>query len=103
VANVRVTFDYPTTRKSGRPLSPSDIQHVRLMLSADGGASYATVATLPPPTREYTQTELEPGSWGFRAVCVDTAGRESDPTDGSISIADETAPGAVLNLTLAVV
>jgi len=101
VANVKVTYQLPTTRKSGRPLDPADIRHVRIELSADGGANFAPVAQVVPPTLEYTQTELEPGAWVFRAVVVDTAGRESDPVSGSIDIADETPPGTVQTLTLA--
>jgi hypothetical protein len=99
MANVRVAWTLPTTRQSGKPLSPADIAGVELAQSADGGANFGVIDTLPPTTTSTLVNELEPGDWYFRGVVIDTAGRRSSPVVKSISIADTTPPGE-LSLTL---
>lgn len=101
MSNVLVKWQLPTTRESGRPINPADIAHVDLQMSADGGDQYVSVGTFGPDVLETTVTELEPGAWWFRGIVVDKAGKASSPRAASIAIADDTAPGALLDLTLA--
>jgi hypothetical protein len=102
MANVKVSWVLPTTRESGKPLAVNDIDVVTLEQSADGGANFVVIDVLPPTILETTVTDLEPGEWFFRGTVRDRAGRTSKPVVGSISIADNTAPGE-LTLTLELV
>lgn len=102
MANVKVTWALPVARESVRPLAPADIHHVRLEISADGGANYGVFWTFGASILEATVTDLEPGEWWFRGIVVDTASRQSQPVSSSITIADTTPPGPLtLSLSLA--
>ncbi len=101
MANVRITYQLPDTRQSGRPLPVSEISGVEIAQSADGGATFGVIDVLPPTTLETVVTELEPGEWFFRGVVVDTAGKRSAPKFGSIVVPDTTPPGELPVLTLA--
>jgi hypothetical protein len=101
MANVKVSWVLPTTRASGKPLAVSDIDSVLIEQSADGGANYVELATLPPSVLEVDATDLEPGDWFFRGTVFDRAGRASKPVVQSIAIADNTPPSELaLTLTL---
>ena len=100
--NVNVSWVYPTTRVSGKPLNPADIAGLELELSVDG--------TLWTPydvfTADVTSTvipELDIGLWYVRGVVVDIFGRKSAPLVGTVEVPDETAPGPLANLTLTLV
>lgn len=98
--DVKVSWVLPTTRESGKPLAAADIDRMVLEMSADGGANWIGVDEFPPAVLETTVVELEPGEWGFRGTVRDTRGRRSKPVVASIVIEDDTAPGALLSLTL---
>src|SRR5574343_711450 len=99
MANVRVTWVLPTTRESGKPLAVSDIQHVKLELSADEGTSFGAVGDFTPDVLETTVQDLDFGTWVFRATVVDTKGRVSQPALGTI-VNEDTSPPSVVNLSL---
>lgn len=104
MANVKLTWTLPTVRKpSNRPLPVDEIAGVEIAASADGGATFAVLDVLPPTVLETIVNELEPGEWFFRAVVVDKAGKRSAPKTGSILVPDESPPGEVPTLTLALV
>lgn len=103
MANVKLKWSLPTTRQSGKPLAPADIQSVELAQSADGGNSFGVIDVLPPSVLETTVNELEPGEWFFRGVVVDSAGRRSNAVVKSIVIPDTTPPGELPTLTLELV
>ena len=95
--NATVSWDLPTTRESGFPLDPADIQGVEVSLSADGGASFSVLNTVAPPETELLVPDLEIGDWAFRLVVVDTNGKRSADVDALFNVPDETAPSAVVN------
>lgn len=103
MANVRVTWTLPTTRESGKPLDPAAIQHVRVDISADGGANYAEFGAYTPDVLETVVQDLEPGDWAFRGTVVDSADRESAPKVGFITIVDASPPGALPAFDVALV
>lgn len=104
MAAVKIVWTLPTTRKpSGLPLDPADIAGVEIAGSADGGASYSVLDVLPPTTLETTINELEPGTWFFRGVVVDKAGKRSAPKVGSIMVPDESPPGELPTFVLSLV
>ncbi len=99
--NATVSWDLPTTRESGLPLDPADIQGVEVSLSADGGTTFSVLNTVAPPDTELLVPDLEIGDWVFRLAVVDTNGRRSADVDALFNIADETAPSAVVNVQVA--
>jgi len=103
MANVKVSWVLPTTRKSGRPLAVGEIELVEIEQSADGGVNYGLIGGFSTDVLETQVNDLEPGEWFFRGTVVDAAGRRSDPVAGSIVIADVTPPGELLSLTLTLV
>jgi hypothetical protein len=95
---VNVSWVYPTTRESTKPLNPADIASVELSLSADN-VNWSAYDTFPNGVLSTVIPELEIGEWFVQGVVVDTAGKKSKPVVKSIVVPDETAPGA-LQLTL---
>lgn len=100
--NVRVTWTHPTVRESGRPIRPEDIAGFELSVSADGGANYGVLDTYPRATLETVVNELEPGTWFFQGVWIDTNGGRSIKVTASIVIAEDvdTTPPGTGTLTL---
>jgi hypothetical protein len=104
MANVRLNWTgaLPTTRESGKPLAPEDIQGVRLELSADGGASFGVFDTYPTVVTEAVVTDLEPGGWVFRFTVIDTQGRESTPLDVAATVEDRSNPSPLTSVDVSV-
>jgi hypothetical protein len=100
--NVDVSWVYPTTRESGKPLNPADIARVDLELSVDNNL-WTPYDSFPAPALSTTIPELDIGTWYVRGFVVDTAGKKSKPLVGSVVVPDETAPGPLANLTLTLV
>ena len=98
--DMTVTYDLPTTRKSGRSLAVSDISGVEISLSADNGENFAVLGTVAPPATSLTQTELEVGDYILRLVVIDSLSRRSDAVDMAFIVADNTAPGTVRNVEI---
>ena len=103
MADVRVDWQFPSVRASGRPLNTADIKHTVIEMSADLGANFGVIATVAAPGMTYTQTELEPGEWRFRGYVVDTGDRPGAPVYGSIVIADTTPPGPLQVFTVTLI
>lgn len=102
MANVRVQWSLPTTRESGRALDPTDIRHVRIEISADGGANFGLIGDFTPDVLETLVQDLDFGTWTFRGLVADTKGRVSQPVVRSVEIADNSPPGP-FDLTLELV
>jgi hypothetical protein len=82
------------------PLDPAQIAGVELAISADKGANWSVYDTFPPTVLSTVIPELEIGEWQVSGVVVDTAGKRSKPTYGTIVVPDETAPGNLVSLVL---
>lgn len=102
MAHLRITWAPPATRTSGRPLKHEDIAGFTLSHSHDGG-EFERLPDLAATATEHVIENIEPGPWTFRLACFDTGNRTSAAAEGSIEIPDDSPPGVVLNLTLAVV
>lgn len=101
MANVRATWVLPVVRESGGPLDPSEISSAVVEVSADGGASWGGLGSIPPSDPQTALLENPaPGSWMFRITILDTDGRSSSLLDGVIMVPDETAPGPATDLVL---
>ena len=86
MANVRLTYNLPVARVDGKALPLSEIKHVEVFISADGGANFGKLRDVLPPATEYVQTELEAGLWVFRLIVVDTLDQRSAAVDVSVTI-----------------
>lgn len=93
MANVKVTWGLPTVRGSGKPQDPALIRGVEIAISGDAGASFAVTDEFPPSILETLFTDLEPGSWVFRGVAIDTAGRRGPESRATVVLEDTSAPG----------
>ena len=101
--NITITWDLPTTRQSGGPLSPQDIDHIQVELSADGGANYGEIARLAPTDEQKVFVpDSEPGIWHFRISVVDiTGGRGVHIEQVEVPVpVDNTPPNPVSNVNV---
>ena len=97
--NVNVSWVFPTTRESGKPLNPADIKAMELSISIDS-ANWTVYDTYAPAVTSTRITELEPGKWFFQGVVIDTTNRRSTPLISSVVVLDETPPSALGSLTV---
>jgi hypothetical protein len=97
--NVNVSWTFPTTRESGKPLNPADIKAMELSISVDS-VNWTIFDTYAPTVTSARVTELEPGKWFFQGVVVDTQNKRSAPLISSVVVPDETAPSALDSLTV---
>ncbi len=101
MATVRLAWNIPSTRASGKPLNPAEISGFVVEQSVDGGAfTKLTDSSANTITRDIPN--LAPGNWSFRVSCFDSKNRTGAPSVGSIAIPDDTPPSAVLNLTVSI-
>jgi hypothetical protein len=96
--NVTLVWALPTTRESGKPLAVSDIAHVAIEVSADGGGNWSPVGTFGPERLSTSLTDLDFGIWSFRGTVVDTKGRTSNPLLATLVVEDTTPPSVLLSL-----
>jgi len=97
--NVTLEWDLPVTRESGNPLSQSEIGHVIIELSADGGSNFTEINTKSPAEEQKVMVpDLEVGDWVFRLTVTDISGRSGQPHLEPFVIPDEAPPGSVLNV-----
>ena len=98
--DVTLTWTLPTARTGGGELPIEEIQHVIVELSADGGENYSAIETvLPTDVQQFVQNEMEAGAWHFRLVVWDTLGQQSAPGLHVETVADESPPNPVENIT----
>jgi hypothetical protein len=98
--NVTVRWDLPTVRQSGNSLPLEEIEHVIAEISADGGANFGNLDVITPSAPQSVFVpDLEPGEWHFRFTVVDTGGKRSKGVTHVETVADETPPGEVTNIT----
>lgn len=99
--NVNVAWVYPTTRQSGLPLPANELAGVELSVSVDN-TNWTVYDSFTAAETSTVVPELEAGTWYFRGVVLDTAGRRSAPLVANIIVPDESPPGplSTLNVTL---
>ncbi len=98
--NATVSWDLPTARESGNPLPPEKISGVILSLSADQGANFTVMDTIPPPATSHLLPDLTDGTWIVRLMVVDTDSRRSSVVDTTF-VVDSSPPGPVENPSIA--
>lgn len=103
MSDARIAWVLPTTRESGLPLAESEIQFVELSMSADAGANYVVVGAFAPPLLETLVSDLDVGTYRFKAVCVDSNDRRSaDSAEVPGVVLDTSPPSAIAELTVTI-
>lgn len=98
--NVTVRWVLPTTRQGGGELLPEDIQHTRAELSADGGANFSELDLVAPDVaQEVFVPDMEVGEWHFRFTVFDKLGQKSPPANYVETVADDSPPNPVTDIT----
>jgi hypothetical protein len=99
--NADISWVLPTTRTSGGPLDPLEIDRVELAISGDGGSNYSIFHTssVSDPTST-TLTDIDPGSYLIRGVVIDVNGISSAGRVVAFDVADESPPEALTELTV---
>jgi hypothetical protein len=98
--DVTVRWVLPTTRTGGGDLPLDEIQETIASMSADGGSNYTEIGRVPPTDpQEITQTELDPGDWHFQLVLKDTLGQSSAAAHYVHTVADDSPPNPVTDIT----
>jgi len=101
MADLKLSWTLPTTRKSGKPLAITDIDYVSISISADNGDQFIEYGRYEYDQLSVTIPELEPGVWWFSGRVVDTAGRSNNGVSKSFTILDTSPPEElVLTITL---
>ena len=100
---ITLSWNLPVVRVSGLPLAAEDIEQVAVEISADQGANWAPLNTvLAEDPQELPVPDLEAGDWRFKFVAEDTEGRKSTSTEFVASIADESPPGPVTDISASI-
>lgn len=98
--NVTVRWVLPTTRQGGGELLPADIEHTRAELSADGGANFSELDLVAPDVaQEVFVPDMEVGEWHFRFTVFDKLGQKSPPANHVETVADDSPPNPVTDIT----
>jgi hypothetical protein len=93
--DAELNWTLPTTRTSGRPITPAELAGTEVGVSADGGANYALLnGGVPFPTNvlQTVVPELEPGTWFFSAQWVAADGGRSTKITATVTIEDTSPP-----------
>jgi hypothetical protein len=92
MSQVRIRWNYPTKRTSGGELPADAIQ----------GADWGTHGTVAYPAKELLTADLPVGAHTFTGVCVLKNGKRSAPASVTITIADDSTPEILLDLSAVV-
>jgi hypothetical protein len=93
--DAELNWTLPTTRTSGRPITPAELTGTEVGISADGGANYALLnGGVPFPTSvlQAVVPELEPGVWLFSAQWVAANGGRSTRITATVTVEDTSPP-----------
>lgn len=93
-----LSWDLPTTRGSGRAISPADIAGVDIEFSANGGADFVDMTRVTPgASQDWTVPDLVDGDYAFRLTVELVDGARSNGVTETFFI-DTSAPGEVTNV-----
>ena len=100
--NATFTWEYPTTRIEGGPLAPEDIQGAEVSLRVLGAPvdSWAVLGDVAHPVSEFTQNNLELGSYDVRVVVLTKDGQRGAPAILPFPVVDDSPAGPVTELAV---
>ena len=100
MADAQINWILPTTRREGGALPESEIKHVVVQLSLDGGTNFALVDNIAPPEVSIPVADLDFGDWIVELTVVDTNDQPGAPLNTPFQIKDSSPPGQVTNVTV---
>lgn len=95
-------WELPTTRQSGLPVDPAEVQGVEVALSVVGGVYSVLEPLVPPDTLEHAIPDLTPGDYLCRMAPIDMDDVRGAETELPFSIPDETPLSEVENPSVTV-
>jgi hypothetical protein len=94
---INVSWVLPTTRVSGNPLDPADINGVEVHL--DGGAGFVLATTVPPgDAQSWSFPDMVDGDYVIRLIVTSLFG-DSVPVDTPVVI-DDSGPNPVTDVVI---
>lgn len=100
MATVRLTWSL-NGRQGGQALDPAQAR-TRIEMSADGGQNFVQLTQVPgTDPQNWAVTELEPGTYQFRATVIDSLDQESTPVVDAADISPN-PPNPVADFTVTV-
>jgi hypothetical protein len=93
--DAELNWTLPTTRTSGRPITPAELAGTEVGVSSDGGQNYELLnggAPFPPNVLQTVVSELEPGEWFFKAEWLAVNGGRSGRLTATVTVEDTSPP-----------
>jgi hypothetical protein len=76
---------------------------VNVLMSADLGGNWVSVADVPPTELEFVVSNLDIGQYNFKVVVEDSAGVRSEDSNEVVgSVPDESPPSAIADLSVTI-
>ena len=91
MANIRINFQYPTTRTDGSTLLIGDINDVQISARVVGAPTFTPIAVVVFPLTTLLIQDVAPGEWEYQAIVRGAPGN-SEPVSVVIAV-----PFAVLS------
>jgi len=98
--NLLISWELPIERELGGVLDVTEIAHVAVAGSANGGVDYAPLGNIAPPDLNVAVNDVAFGDWIFRFITVDTNGAQSSGLEVPYTVADDSPPLNVGNVTI---
>ena len=99
---ITITWDLPTTREGGKqPLPASEIANTEVLLSADAGKTFTSLARVAANGTQTISKDIADGNYTLRFIVTDTGGKVGKPMDAVAAVVSA-APGQVMNITVTV-
>jgi predicted phage tail protein len=99
--SMTIAWALPTKRSDGTALPANEVKESEVALSADNGATWSVLGTVPNNTTQTFNKDLAPGAYKARVVVIDTLGQRGVPaiSDAVVLPAPPAAP--VVTVTVA--
>lgn len=94
--NALFSWTLPTERQEGGPLPVSEIAHVQIEVSANGGTDWTDLGNIPPDTLTLQMNDLIVAAWLVRGTVEDTQGRRSIPIETAFDVLDDSPPASII-------
>lgn len=93
--NARFTWQYPNVRTQGGPLLDEDIVGAEIAIRITGAPDWTVLDTVPHPTAELIQNELDVGDYEARCVVITDGNQRGEPALLSFTVSDDSPAAAV--------
>ncbi len=89
-----VTWNLPTKRTDGANLALAEIKSTEVATSANNGATYTVLASVPAGQTLSFERDFPDGAYKIRLVVIDTLDQRGTPAIGDFTVKTPPAPPA---------